>query len=77
MDELVKRTMKQKIIDVSLKYNLVSQFTSFIAVEDEKEKEKETEGNTPDIYEIAAKHVVDKLTYILCTNPPPLIFAFV
>jgi hypothetical protein len=66
VDELVKREMKAKIIDVSLKYNLVSQFTSFIAVEDEKDfSEKEKVSETPDISEIAGRHIVDKLPYIL------------
>lgn len=33
MDEIERRERKQKIIQTSLKYNLVSQFTSFIAIE--------------------------------------------
>ena len=68
----MKRTMKQKVIGVSLKYNLVSQFTSFIAVEDEKDfSTKDAIVSTPHISEIAGRHIVDKLNCIfsLCSSP--------
>ncbi|CAL1538041.1 unnamed protein product [Lymnaea stagnalis] len=62
--ELAKMDMKNYIIDLSKEYSIVTQFTSFIAVEKREENEKETLPSGPKIQELVDQENVDILQYM-------------
>uniref|UniRef100_UPI00398E7C2A protein mono-ADP-ribosyltransferase PARP4 isoform X2 n=1 Tax=Pristiophorus japonicus TaxID=55135 RepID=UPI00398E7C2A len=61
--EMKKSTLKSYIIELSKEYSIVTQFTSFVAIEERVEQE---EGLLlgPSIQELAAKESVDILSYM-------------
>lgn len=47
LHEMIKRNKKQKILELGLTYSLVTQFTSFIAIEKRNQKEEQEEDGEP------------------------------
>ncbi|XP_059150079.1 protein mono-ADP-ribosyltransferase PARP4-like isoform X2 [Physella acuta] len=66
--EVAKLDLKKYVIDLSKEYSIVTQFTSFIAVEKREENEKETLPKGPSIEDLLKKENVDNLPYIGWTN---------
>ncbi|KAM9319837.1 protein mono-ADP-ribosyltransferase PARP4 [Gastrophryne carolinensis] len=65
-NELEKQKMKSFIIKLSKEHSIVTQFTSFVAIE--KRGEKESENIEPDIDEILSTEEVDILPYMEYTD---------
>ncbi|GCB80716.1 hypothetical protein scyTo_0016355, partial [Scyliorhinus torazame] len=61
--EMKKSTLKSYIIELSKEYSLVTQFTSFVAIEERYEQEEDL-ILSPSIQELAAKESVDILSYM-------------
>ncbi|XP_067842203.1 protein mono-ADP-ribosyltransferase PARP4 isoform X2 [Heptranchias perlo] len=61
--EMKKSTLKSYIIELSKAYSIVTQFTSFVAVE-ERDEQEEDRLLGPSIQELAAKESVDILPYM-------------
>ncbi|XP_041352469.1 protein mono-ADP-ribosyltransferase PARP4-like isoform X2 [Gigantopelta aegis] len=64
--EILKMNLKPYIIDLSTEYSIVTQFTSFVAVEkrDEDEKAGKWTVTGPTISELVSQEVVDMLPYM-------------
>jgi len=62
--QLVKKNDKTATIDLSIKYSIVTQFTSFIAVEKRDADDKLHHGTTPPVADLLAQTPVDILDYI-------------
>ncbi|ELR19183.1 ubiquitin domain containing protein [Acanthamoeba castellanii str. Neff] len=60
--EIIKRKRKEEIIKLSTQYSLVTQFTSFVAIEKREAGEQKVEG--PSIEELVQKETVDSLPYV-------------
>ncbi|EFA82859.1 type A von Willebrand factor domain-containing protein [Heterostelium album PN500] len=60
--DLIKMNKKQDIIDLSIKYSIVTEFTSFVAIE--KREKGEVAKPQPNMMEIVEQTVVDTLPYI-------------
>ena len=67
---MAKMDMKSVVIDLSKTYSIVTQFTSFIAVEKRDENEKDLPKSGPSIAELVAKEGVDILDYMGWTSVP-------
>ncbi|XP_026564599.1 poly [ADP-ribose] polymerase 4 isoform X2 [Pseudonaja textilis] len=61
--EMKREQLKSNIIELSLKHSIVTQFTSFVAIE-KREADEDQSGDTLDHLEPVAKHEVDILPYI-------------
>ncbi len=74
-NELIKTKLKSKIIELSKGYSISSEYTSFIAIEERDEAEKEAVSTTPSIENLLAKDVdasaIDILSYMNYTNDEP------
>ncbi|BFZ25340.1 hypothetical protein BsWGS_28378 [Bradybaena similaris] len=68
--EVAKMDLKNYIIDLSKEYSVVTQFTSFIAVEKRDENEKDLPKEGPHIEELVAQENVDFLSYMGWTHVP-------
>ncbi|KAH9525129.1 Protein mono-ADP-ribosyltransferase parp4 [Bulinus truncatus] len=66
--EMAKMDLKNYIIELSKQYSIVTQFTSFIAVEKREENEKENLSNGPTIKDLLNQENVDILPYISWTQ---------
>jgi poly [ADP-ribose] polymerase len=62
--EIMKRDLKSYIINTSIEYSIVSQFTSFVAIEKREKDEKFDATKGPSIEELVGKEGVDKLAYM-------------
>jgi poly [ADP-ribose] polymerase len=62
--EIVKKERKSFIINISKDYSIVSQFTSFVAIEEREKDEVFDQRNGPAISDLVAKETVDKLAYM-------------
>ena len=62
--EVLKREMKDKIINLSIEHSIVTQFTSFVAIEERKDGEKFDPTVGPSITELVEKENVDLLSYM-------------
>ncbi|XP_078585828.1 protein mono-ADP-ribosyltransferase PARP4-like [Branchiostoma floridae x Branchiostoma japonicum] len=62
--ETKKMGLKPYIIDLSKEYSIVTQFTSFVAVEKREKDEDLTTGEGPSITELVEKESVDILSYM-------------
>ncbi|XP_062507413.1 protein mono-ADP-ribosyltransferase PARP4-like isoform X2 [Corticium candelabrum] len=62
--EIVKHDRKAYIINLSKEYSIVTQFTSFVAVEHRDESEQLYRSSGPSIEELVAKEDIDILPYI-------------
>ncbi|XP_035659528.1 protein mono-ADP-ribosyltransferase PARP4-like [Branchiostoma floridae] len=62
--ETKKMGLKPYIIDLSKEYSIVTQFTSFVAVEKREKDEDLTTGEGPSIAELVEKESVDILSYM-------------
>ncbi|XP_065198502.1 protein mono-ADP-ribosyltransferase PARP4-like isoform X2 [Sycon ciliatum] len=62
--ELMKRNRKDYIIDISKKHSLVSQFTSFVAIEEREKGEKFDSTTGPSIAGLVFAEDVDSLGYL-------------
>ncbi|XP_065907778.1 protein mono-ADP-ribosyltransferase PARP4-like isoform X3 [Dysidea avara] len=62
--EIIKRDRKSYIINISKEYSIVSQFTSFVAIEKREKDEKFEQSKGPSIAELVDKENVDTLQYI-------------
>ena len=62
--ERLKREHKTDIINTSIKYSLVTQFTSFVAVEVRERDEASVVELAPSINELVARDTVDQLSYM-------------
>ncbi|XP_069495299.1 protein mono-ADP-ribosyltransferase PARP4 isoform X2 [Ambystoma mexicanum] len=60
--ELKKRLLKSKIIDLSKEYSIVTQFTSFVAIE--PRDTNESQADVPDIQKIIDAEDIDILPYM-------------
>jgi len=63
-----KRELKKHIIDLSMKYSIVTQFTSFVAIE-ERHQHDAVAAHIPTIADLVDKHTVDQLPYIAWDKP--------
>ncbi|XP_060682050.1 protein mono-ADP-ribosyltransferase PARP4 isoform X2 [Hemiscyllium ocellatum] len=61
--EMKKSTLKSYIIELSKEYSILTQFTSFLAIEERYEQEEDLSFG-PSIQELAAKESVDILPYM-------------
>uniref|UniRef100_A0A2H6MVH8 PARP4 MVP-ID C-terminal domain-containing protein n=2 Tax=Micrurus carvalhoi TaxID=3147026 RepID=A0A2H6MVH8_9SAUR len=61
--EMKREQLKSNIIELSLKHSIVTQFTSFVAIE-KREADEDQSGDTLDHLEPVAIHDVDILPYI-------------
>ncbi|EGG19008.1 type A von Willebrand factor domain-containing protein [Cavenderia fasciculata] len=61
--EKIKLAKKSDVIDLSIRYSIVTQFTSFVAVE-KREKNEQPLKNAPPLKEIVDQYKVDALPYI-------------
>lgn len=61
---MAKRDKKDYIITLSKEFSIVSQFTSFVAIEKREKDERFDEDNGPSILELVAAESVDILPYI-------------
>ncbi|XP_072849781.2 protein mono-ADP-ribosyltransferase PARP4 isoform X1 [Pogona vitticeps] len=68
--EMKKQELKSLIIDLSLKNSIVTQFTSFVAIEKRDTKDDQT-ADTLNVLELVANEDVDILPYIQYTQPTP------
>lgn len=68
--EIVKRERKDYIISLSMKFSVVSKFTSFVAVEHREKDEKFGKGRRPSILELVSLEDVDILDYIAWEQRP-------
>ncbi|KAJ7320166.1 hypothetical protein JRQ81_019677 [Phrynocephalus forsythii] len=66
--EMKKQQMKSLIIDLSLENSIVTQFTSFVAIEKRDAKDDQT-ADTLNVSELIANENVDILPYIQYTQP--------
>ncbi|XP_046570901.1 protein mono-ADP-ribosyltransferase PARP4-like [Haliotis rubra] len=64
--EILKLNLKNYVIDLSKEYSIVTQFTSFVAIEtrDEDEKKGLRESGGPSIFELVSGHSMDILDYM-------------
>ena len=62
--ELLKREMKKKIIDLSIQHSIVTQFTSFVAIEKREDGEIFDKTSGPSIDELLSEEDVDFLSYM-------------
>ncbi|XP_019851276.1 PREDICTED: uncharacterized protein LOC100633591 isoform X2 [Amphimedon queenslandica] len=62
--EIMKRDLKTFIINTSKEYSIVSQFTSFVAIEKREKDEKFDATKGPSIEDLVSKENVDKLKYM-------------
>ncbi|CAH1248284.1 PARP4 [Branchiostoma lanceolatum] len=62
--EMKKMGLKPYIINLSKEYSIVTQFTSFVAVEKREKGEDLTTGDGPSIEELVGKESVDILSYM-------------
>ncbi|XP_064404134.1 protein mono-ADP-ribosyltransferase PARP4-like isoform X3 [Halichondria panicea] len=62
--EILKRDRKSYIINISKDYSIVSQFTSFVAIEEREKDEKFDSSHGPSIMQLVEKEGVDKLSYM-------------
>ncbi|XP_065065834.1 protein mono-ADP-ribosyltransferase PARP4-like isoform X2 [Rhopilema esculentum] len=62
--EMLKREMKDKVIELSIKHSIVTQFTSFVAVEERKDGELYDDVNAPSVDELVEMENVDFLAYM-------------
>ena len=63
--EMLKREMKDKIIKLSIDHSIVTQFTSFVAIEEREDGEKFDPTEGPSITELVEKENVDLLSYMV------------
>ncbi|XP_012936925.2 protein mono-ADP-ribosyltransferase PARP4, partial [Aplysia californica] len=68
--EVAKMNLKSTVIDLSKEYSIVTQFTSFIAVEKREENEKDLLKTGPSMAELVDKEGVDILDYMGWTEVP-------
>ena len=61
--ELLQKSRKGDIINLSIQYSIVSKFTSFVAIE-ERSPEDEDQGPGPSVAELLARESVDRLDYM-------------
>ncbi|XP_065826671.1 protein mono-ADP-ribosyltransferase PARP4-like isoform X4 [Oscarella lobularis] len=62
--EIVKSTRKSYIINLSKEYSIVTQFTSFVAVEHRDENERFQKPSGPSIEELVSREDIDILPYM-------------
>lgn len=62
--ERLKREMKGKIVELSLKHSIVTQFTSFVAIEKRESDEAFDVSKGPSIDELVSQENVDILDYM-------------
>ncbi|KAL5457332.1 hypothetical protein EMCRGX_G034580 [Ephydatia muelleri] len=62
--EIVKRERKNYIINTSREYSIVSQFTSFVAIERREKDETYDESRGPSIDQLVSQEDVDSLKYM-------------
>ncbi|CAO2591090.1 Protein mono-ADP-ribosyltransferase PARP4, partial [Lemmus lemmus] len=72
--EMKKKTMKSLIIELSKENSLITQFTSFVAVE-KRDANEIPFANAPNISELVAKEDVDFLPYVSWQEKSPDAFA--
>jgi hypothetical protein len=63
-----KRETKQDIIAISKKYSIVTQFTSFVAIE-KRHEDDVVAAHIPSIAELVESHTVDQLPYMAWDKP--------
>ena len=61
---MLKRELKDKVIELSIKHSIVTQFTSFVAVEERKDGEAYDDVNGPSVDELVEMENVDFLAYM-------------
>jgi len=59
--DIIKRKRKDEVIALSIKYSIVSQFTSFVAIED---RDNDSPTNAPPISQLVHQEEVDELSYM-------------
>lgn len=62
--ELLKREMKSKILELSIKHSIVTQFTSFVAIEKRDQNEASVITTGPSLEELLSQEDVDFLDYM-------------
>ncbi len=62
--ERLKRERKAAIIKLSIEYSIVTEFTSFIAVEEREKGEKAVNDDAPSVASLLGVYDVDRLDYI-------------
>ena len=62
--ELLKREMKEKIVDLSIKHSIVTQFTSFVAIEKREDGEIFDEKFGPSMEDLLMEEDIDFLDYM-------------
>ncbi|XP_032219397.2 protein mono-ADP-ribosyltransferase PARP4 isoform X2 [Nematostella vectensis] len=67
--EMAKRDMKDFIISLSKRFSIVSQFTSFVAIEHRKKDEKFDASLGPSIDELVSHEDVDVIPYVSWEEP--------
>ncbi|KAK3773376.1 hypothetical protein RRG08_023253 [Elysia crispata] len=68
--ELTKMELKDYVIDLSKEYSIVTQLTSFVAIEKREENEKETLPKGPTMMELLDRENVENLPYMGWTFIP-------
>ncbi|GFR66346.1 poly [ADP-ribose] polymerase [Elysia marginata] len=68
--ELTKMELKDYVIDLSKEYSIVTQLTSFVAVEKREENEKDSLPKGPTMKELLNKESVENLPYMGWTSVP-------
>jgi len=62
--EVIKRTKKPELIQLSIKYSIVTQWTSFVAIEERDERDALKPIQQPNIMDLITQENVDELSYI-------------
>ncbi|RUS77622.1 hypothetical protein EGW08_014622, partial [Elysia chlorotica] len=68
--ELTKMKLKDYVIELSKEYSIVTQLTSFVAVEKREENEKENLPTGPSMKELLGRETVENLPYMGWTSVP-------
>ncbi|KAL8624962.1 hypothetical protein ACOMHN_039849 [Nucella lapillus] len=67
--EVAKINEKQTVIELSKEYSIVTQFTSFVAIEKREKEETTTEHRGPSIQDLVAAEQLDILPYMSWEKP--------
>ena len=62
--QILKKNLKNSIIKISVDYSIVTQFTSFVAIEKREKDEDLSKKSGPSILELVGKETVDALDYM-------------
>lgn len=62
--QVMKKNKKNSIIQTSVEYSIVTQFTSFVAIEKREKDEDFSQPHGPSIHELVDKENMDILAYM-------------